>query len=75
MFARGDTDAEDRVLLVKPNYRPGWSFPYGVVEAGEAPHDGAVREVAEELAGYRLIGIAQPGERAGMGPSRSSRLN
>ncbi|MER5322790.1 NUDIX hydrolase [Streptosporangium roseum] len=43
------TDTEDRVLLVKPNYRPGWSFPGGIVEAGEAPHDGAVREVAEEL--------------------------
>ncbi|MGJ6964640.1 NUDIX domain-containing protein [Streptosporangium sp. G11] len=43
------TDAEDRVLLVKPNYRPGWNFPGGIVEDGEAPHDGAVREVAEEL--------------------------
>ncbi|WP_433241000.1 NUDIX domain-containing protein [Streptosporangium sp. CA-135522] len=43
------TDAEDRVLLVKPNYRPGWSFPGGITEAGEAPHDCAVREVAEEL--------------------------
>ncbi|MEU3168279.1 NUDIX hydrolase [Streptosporangium sp. NPDC006930] len=43
------TDAEDRVLLVKPNYRPGWNFPGGVVEEGEAPHDGATREVAEEL--------------------------
>ncbi|GAA4190436.1 NUDIX hydrolase [Streptosporangium oxazolinicum] len=43
------TDAEDRVLLVKPNYRPGWNFPGGIVEEGEAPHDGAMREVAEEL--------------------------
>ncbi len=43
------TDAEDRVLLVKPNYRPGWNFPGGIVEEGEAPHDGATREVAEEL--------------------------
>ncbi|MFF3444105.1 NUDIX domain-containing protein [Streptosporangium sp. NPDC002721] len=43
------TDAEDRVLLVKPNYRPGWNFPGGIVEEGEAPHDAATREVAEEL--------------------------
>ncbi len=43
------TDAEDRVLLVKPNYRPYWSIPGGVVEAGEAPHDCAAREVTEEL--------------------------
>lgn len=43
------TDAEDRVLLVKPNYRPYWSIPGGVVEAGETPHDCAAREIAEEL--------------------------
>ncbi|WP_326642411.1 NUDIX hydrolase [Streptosporangium sp. NBC_01755] len=43
------TDGEDRVLLVKPNYRPGWGFPGGVVEDGEAPHHAAMREVAEEL--------------------------
>lgn len=43
------TDPEDRVLLVKPNYRPGWNFPGGIVEEGEAPHDGAMREVVEEL--------------------------
>ncbi|GGP84981.1 NUDIX domain-containing protein [Streptosporangium pseudovulgare] len=43
------TDADDRVLLVKPNYRPGWSFPGGIVENGEAPHDCAAREAMEEL--------------------------
>ncbi|MFA1551040.1 NUDIX domain-containing protein [Actinomadura chokoriensis] len=43
------TDGSDRVLLVKPNYRPHWSLPGGVVEDGEAPHECAVREVAEEL--------------------------
>ncbi|MFC0861762.1 NUDIX domain-containing protein [Sphaerimonospora cavernae] len=43
------TDVHDRVLLVKPNYRPGWSIPGGIVEDGESPHDGARREIYEEL--------------------------
>jgi ADP-ribose pyrophosphatase YjhB (NUDIX family) len=42
-------DEQDRVLLVDPTYKPGWEFPGGVVEAGEAPSRAAVREVAEEL--------------------------
>lgn len=43
------TDPDGRVLLVKPNYRPYWSFPGGVLEHGEAPHDGCAREVREEV--------------------------
>ncbi len=42
-------DEADRVLLVDPTYKPGWEFPGGVVEPGEAPARGGVREVAEEL--------------------------
>lgn len=42
-------DSEDRVLLVDPTYKPGWEFPGGVVEPGEAPGYAGVREVAEEL--------------------------
>lgn len=42
-------DDADRVLLVDPTYKPGWEFPGGVVESGEAPARAAVREVAEEL--------------------------
>ncbi|WP_330329010.1 NUDIX hydrolase [Streptomyces sp. NBC_00536] len=42
-------DEHDRVLLVDPTYKPGWEFPGGVVEAGEAPARAGVREVAEEL--------------------------
>ncbi|GGY89418.1 NUDIX domain-containing protein [Streptomyces nitrosporeus] len=42
-------DDQDRVLLVDPTYKPGWEFPGGVVEAGEAPAEAGVREVAEEL--------------------------
>ncbi|MER5928675.1 NUDIX domain-containing protein [Streptomyces sp. NPDC002054] len=42
-------DAQDRVLLVDPTYKPDWEFPGGIVEAGEAPARAGVREVAEEL--------------------------
>ncbi|MDT0309935.1 NUDIX domain-containing protein [Streptomyces sp. DSM 44917] len=51
-------DEDDRVLLVDPTYKPGWEFPGGVVEPGEAPARAAVREVAEEL------GLALPHEPA-----------
>ncbi|MFC9278444.1 NUDIX domain-containing protein [Streptomyces collinus] len=46
-------DEQDRVLLVDPTYKPGWEFPGGVVERGEAPARAGVREVAEET-GIRL---------------------
>lgn len=42
-------DEHDRVLLVDPTYKPGWEFPGGVVEAGEAPAQAGIREVAEEI--------------------------
>jgi 8-oxo-dGTP pyrophosphatase MutT (NUDIX family) len=42
-------DEHDRVLLVDPTYKPGWEFPGGVVEAGEAPARAGIREVAEEI--------------------------
>ncbi len=43
------TDTADRVLLVKPNYRPYWAFPGGMLEHAEAPDTGCAREVREEL--------------------------
>jgi len=46
-------DDAGRVLVVKPNYRDFWTLPGGVCEAGEAPHAGCAREVAEEI-GLRL---------------------
>ncbi|MEU3556530.1 NUDIX hydrolase [Streptomyces fragilis] len=48
-------DEQDRFLLVDPTYKPGWEFPGGVVERGEAPAQAGVREVAEET-GLRLAG-------------------
>jgi 8-oxo-dGTP diphosphatase len=43
------TDAADRVLLVKPNYRDHWSLAGGILEHGEPPHVGCRREVFEEI--------------------------
>lgn len=40
---------EGEILLVKPNYRPLWSLPGGVLEENEPPHVGCAREVREEL--------------------------
>jgi 8-oxo-dGTP pyrophosphatase MutT (NUDIX family) len=42
-------DERGRVLLVDPTYKPGWEFPGGVVERGEAPARAGLREVAEEI--------------------------
>ena len=42
-------DDEGRVLVVKPNYKPGWDLPGGMVEANEAPASGLQRELREEL--------------------------
>ncbi|MFJ8696603.1 NUDIX hydrolase [Streptomyces roseolilacinus] len=49
-------DDRDRVLLVDPTYKPGWEFPGGVVERGEAPARAAMREVAEET-GLELASV------------------
>ena len=43
------TDADGRMLLVRPTYKEYWEVPGGMVEAGESPHEAATREVAEEL--------------------------
>ncbi|MFD7153888.1 NUDIX domain-containing protein [Kribbella sp. NPDC059898] len=48
--------ADGRVLLVEPSYKPNWELPGGVVEADEAPWDGAVRELGEELGTDRPVG-------------------
>ena len=45
-----------RFLLIR-NVKGHWDFPKGKVEAGEAPRDAAVREIAEEsgLTGLRFV--------------------
>ncbi|MFG3225165.1 NUDIX domain-containing protein [Kitasatospora sp. NPDC048194] len=42
-------DGDNRVLLVKPTYKPGWEIPGGYLHAGETPSEGVAREVKEEL--------------------------
>lgn len=49
-------DDQDRVLLVKPTYKPGWDMPGGYVEPGETPVEACQREVKEELGLDRPIG-------------------
>ncbi|MES4902430.1 MULTISPECIES: NUDIX hydrolase [unclassified Streptomyces] len=42
-------DAQDRVLLVRPSYKPMWEVPGGYIETGESPLSACRREVEEEL--------------------------
>jgi 8-oxo-dGTP diphosphatase len=42
-------DEDDRVLLVRTTYGPGWDIPGGFLHPGETPTEAAAREVSEEL--------------------------
>ncbi len=50
------TDGADRVLLCETQFKKDWELPGGIVEPGEPPRLGAVREIAEELGLDRDIG-------------------
>lgn len=47
---------QGQVLLVKPNYKPGWEIPGGIVELDESPRECCQREVKEEIGLQRVIG-------------------
>lgn len=53
LLRASDTPGAGRMLLVRQPSRLGWSLPAGLLARGEAPIDGAVRELAEET-GVRL---------------------
>ncbi len=42
-------DERGHILLVKPNYKPGWEIPGGIVEQDESPLACCQREIGEEL--------------------------
>jgi 8-oxo-dGTP pyrophosphatase MutT (NUDIX family) len=42
-------DHDGRVLLCQLTYKRDWDLPGGVVEVGESPQQGALREIREEL--------------------------
>lgn len=48
----------DQVLLIRHTYRPGWHFPGGGVEKGEAVTSALQRELSEE-ANIELTGPAE----------------
>ena len=42
-------DAQGRILLVDPTYKPDWDLPGGMAEANEPPAEAVRRELREEL--------------------------
>jgi 8-oxo-dGTP diphosphatase len=43
------SDRDGRLLILKPNYKSGWTIPGGMMESdGETPWDACRREVGEE---------------------------
>ena len=48
-------DAEPRLLILKPNYKKGWTIPGGQIDSGgESPWDACRRETREEC-GLELV--------------------
>ncbi|HML51249.1 MAG TPA: NUDIX hydrolase [Propionicimonas sp.] len=43
------TDSQDRVCILQTTFKPDFELPGGILEIGESPRDGLLREVREEL--------------------------
>lgn len=41
-------NSQGDLLIVKSDYKPHWSLPGGIIDAGESPIEAAIREVFEE---------------------------
>ncbi len=59
---------DDRIMLVRHTYSPGWHMPGGGVDRGESIHEAAIREAREEagvdIAGpVQLFGVYRAGKR------------
>lgn len=54
-------DAQERILVVFDSFRREWTLPGGLVDPGETPLQGAIREAREEggvaIAGGELLGV------------------
>jgi 8-oxo-dGTP diphosphatase len=42
-------DDQQKALIVKANYKTHWTFPGGMIDAGETPKQAAIREILEEV--------------------------
>lgn len=40
---------KDELLIVKPNYKDGWSIPGGTIDQNESPRAACLREAKEEV--------------------------
>src|SRR3954469_9746200 len=41
-------DSRDRLLILKPTYKKGWTIPGGQIDPGESPWEACRRETLEE---------------------------
>ena len=61
--------ADGHILLVRHSYRNAWGFPGGLLNRGEGPAEGAVRECREEV-DIAIEVIGEPAVVVAPGPRR-----